>query len=146
MTSFGGRLTGTILIVAALGLLLAGAAGARPTLKVIGTGTLLKGGLYAYAQANALGPTSIFARVTTTPSQKVFLQWSITCSKRAPAAAVAGQGAYDASTASKSGQRNVTSPATTTIPLPFAYPKSCSVSLYAKLVKKATTKIQILQS
>ena len=144
VTSSSG-LTGQILIVAAFALLLAGAADARTSGKVIANGTLLKGGLYAYAQGNAMRPKSLSAKVTTVPAQKVLLQWSISCSKDAMTAAVGDAGASNASTAQKSGQTSVTSPATATLPLPTTHPKSCSVSLYAKLSKKAKTTLQILQ-
>jgi hypothetical protein len=144
VTSSSG-LTGKILIVAALALLLAGAADARTGGKVIGNGTLLTGGMYAYAQANATGPNSLSAKVTTIPAQKVLLQWSISCSNGAATGPAGGVGAYNSSTTQKSGQKSVTSPATATLPLPSAKPKSCSISLYAKLAKKAKTTLQILQ-
>jgi len=134
-----------IVIVAALALLLAGAAGAKTTGRVIGNGTLLKGGLYAYAQANANGPASLSAKISTTPSQKVLLQWSVSCSNETVANGAVGGDAYDPTTQQKSGQKSVTSPAVAVMPLPFAHAKSCSVSLYAKLVKKAKTTLQIVQ-
>ena len=134
-----------VLIVAAFALLLAGAADARTSSKVIANGILLKGGLYAYAQANANGPTSLSAKVSTTPSQKVLLQWSVSCSNQLAANGAASVDAYDPSTAQKSGQKSVTSPAIAVMPLPFAHAKSCSVSLYAKLGKKAKTTLQIVQ-
>jgi hypothetical protein len=135
-----------ILIVAAFALLLAGAASARTSGKVIANGTLLKGGLYAYAQANAVGPSSLSAKIATTPNQKILLQWSVTCSNLQTANGAVGAGAYVPTTKKKSGQKSVTSPAIAVMPLPFAHAKSCSVSLYAKLVKKAKTTLQILQS
>lgn len=137
--------TSKILIVAALALLLAGTAGARTSGRVIGNGTLLKGGLYAYAQANANGPTSLSAKISTTPSQKVLLQWSVSCSNGEAASGAVGADAYDPSTQQKSGQKSVTSPAIAVMPLPFTHAKSCSVSLYAKLAKKAKTTLQIVQ-
>ena len=135
-----------ILIVAAFGLLLAGAAGAGTSGKVIANATVLKGGLYAYAQANAVGPSSLSAKIATTPNEKVLLQWSVTCSNVQTANGAAGAAAYEQATKQESGQKSVTSPAIAVMPLPFAHAKSCSVSLYAKLVKKAKTTLQILQS
>lgn len=135
-----------ILIVAAFALLLAGAAGATTSGKVIANGTVLQGGLYAYAQANAVGPSSLSARIATTPSQKILLQWKITCSNVPTTNGAAGAAAYVPTTKQKSGQKSVTSPAIAVMPLPFAHAKSCSVSLYAQLVKKAKTTLQILQS
>jgi hypothetical protein len=135
-----------ILIVATLALLLAGAASARTSSKVIATGTLLKGGLYAYAQGNAVGPKSLSAKVTTTPSQKVLLQWSVICSNGAASGPAGSPEAYDPSTTQKSGQKTVTSPALAVMPLPLTHAKSCAVSLYAKLGKKAKTTLQIVQN
>lgn len=143
MASSSARPTGKILLAAALALLLAGTADARTSSKVIASGVLLKGGMYAYAQGNAVWPKSLSARVTTIPSQKVLLKWSVVCAKKtAPAAAAEG---YNASTASKTGQKTVTSPATAALPMPFARPKTCSVSVYARLVVKAKATLQILQ-
>lgn len=141
MTSSSGRLTGKILIVASLGLLLAGAADARTSDKVIAKGTLLKGGLYAYAQGNAVAPKSLSARVTTSPTQKVLLQWSVICAR---GTAVNAEGSNQ-STVSKVGEKAVTSPASVALPMPFAKPKSCSFSVYAQLTKKAKTTLQVLQ-
>jgi hypothetical protein len=145
LTSFSGKTTGKILIVAALALLLAGAAGARVTFKVLGTTTSpLKGGLYYYANGNAMRPKTLSAKVKTVPAQSVLLQWSVSCSKGAPPGGV-GEDAYDPSSSQKSGQKSVRSPATQLMPLPYANPKTCSVSLYAKLTHKAKTTLQILQ-
>src|SRR5579862_7498832 len=106
----GGSLTSSskILIVAAFALLLAGAAGARTSGKVIANGTLLKGGLYAYAQANAVGPSSLSAKIATTPNQKILLQWSVSCSNLQTANGAVGADAYDPTTKQKSGQKSVT--------------------------------------
>ena len=105
----------------------------------------MKGGLYAYAQANANGPSSLSAKIATTPSQKILLQWSVSCSNLLAANGAVGADAYDPSTVQKSGQKSVSSPSITLMPLPFTHAKSCSVSLYAKLVKKAKTTLQIVQ-
>jgi hypothetical protein len=142
LTSFSRRVTGTILIVAVLALVAAGAAGARTSGRIIGsTTTALTGGLYYYAHANAASPHTVSAKIATKPAQKVLLQWSMTCANGASTDAN-----YDPSTASKSGQKSVTSPATQVLPLPYKTPKSCTVTVYAKLAKKANATLTILQS
>ena len=134
MTSISGRLTGKILIVAAMTLLLAGAADARSTATIIGTGYIYpnSGGKLAFVQAQTQNPKTLSTKVVTKPAQKVTLKWVVTCSKGKPG----GEDVQDPTTEQKPGQKVVTSPTTLPLAMPYPKAKTCSVSLYAYMTKK----------
>jgi len=150
VTSTCGRLTGKILIVAASALLLAGAADAKATAKVIGTGYIYpnSGGKLSFGQA-VTGPpaapvSTLAVKLVNKPAQKVRLAWTVTCSKGKGGGS---EDVVDPTTTQKSGQKSVTSPAMVNLPLPYAHPKTCSVSVYAYLAKKdVKTLLQILRT
>lgn len=146
MVSTSGRYAGKILFLVAVALLVAvGVAEARTGGKVVAKGSVVpnSGGKLAYAQGNAVGPTVIFAKVTTSPAQKVTLKWTLSCTK----SSTLNTDGYDESYVSTPGEKTVTSPSTTTLPMPFAKPKVCSFSVYAFLSRKAkTTTLQVLQT
>jgi hypothetical protein len=147
VTSTCGRLTGKIMIVAASALLLAGVAAAKPTAKVIGTGYIYpnSGGKLSFGQGQTVAPiNALSVKLVNKPAQKVRLAWTVTCSKGKGGI---GEDVVDPTTTQKSGQKSVTSPATVNLPLPYAHPKTCSVSIYAYLTKQdLKTKLQILRT
>jgi hypothetical protein len=139
------RLTGKALLVAAPALLAAAllTAGAQATAKpkVIATGQQLTDGKTSYAQVTAKSPTTVSARVTVNPSQKVKLSYQVVCSKGASAHA----DGYDLSSTPSSASISVTAPITQVLRLPYAHPKSCSITVYSQLAKKGKATLQILQ-
>src|SRR5262245_7113079 len=141
VTRFIARPTAKIALAAALALLTAGLAQAAHSAKVIATGQQLKDGKTSYAQATAKAPTKVSAKVSVTPSQKVTISYSLTCSKGATADA----DNYDPSTTASTGKMSVTAPVTQVLKLPFAHPKTCAVVVYSQLAKKAKSTLQILQ-
>jgi hypothetical protein len=141
MNSRLARTTGTILLTAALALLLAGVVQARTSSKVIGTGVALKGGKISYAQATAKGPSTVSAKVIAVPAQPVKIQYSLTCTKGGTADA----DAYNSSTTPSSGQFTTTTSLARKLTLPFAKPTSCSVIVYATISKKGKETLTILQ-
>jgi hypothetical protein len=138
---FIARPTGKIALVAALALLTAGLAQAAHSAKVIATGQQLKDGKTSYAQATVKSPTKVSAKISVTPSQKVTISYSLTCSK---GAAVDADN-YDSSTTPSTGKLSLTAPVTQVLKLPFAHPKSCAVVVYSQFAKKAKSTLQILQ-
>lgn len=133
-----------VLMFAVLALLLAGAADARTTSTVIGTGGVYpnSGEKLLYAQASASHPASLSTKVITSPGQKVILKWAVSCGL----GTAVGEN-EDPTTKQNSNQKTVTSPATVPLALPLAHPKTCSISVYAYLTKKAnaTAKLLVLQ-
>ena len=146
MASASGRNTGKILLLVAMAVLVAvGVAEARTGGKVVAKGSVVpnSGGKLAYAQGNAVGPRLISAKVTTSPTQRVTLKWTINCTK---SSAPSAEGS-DEPNVTTPGEKTVTSPSTTTLPMPFTKPKVCSFSVYAFLSRKAkTTTLQVLQN
>jgi hypothetical protein len=89
----------------------------------------------------AKSPSTLSAKVTVAPAQKVKLSYQVVCSKGKAADA----DNYDPSTTPSSGVISVTAPITQSLKLPFAHPKSCSVTVYSQLAKKGKSTLQILQ-
>jgi hypothetical protein len=143
LSSFSGW-TRTSLIVVALALLLAGAADARTTTKVVGTGGVYpnSGQKLLYAQATANNAKSLSAKLIVKPAQTLTLDWTVSCSNGVAVGANVAPG-----TKQLSGKKTVKSSAVTLMPLPIAHAKQCSASVYAYMTKKvnATAKIQIVQ-
>ena len=131
----------TTLFTAILALALAGTAAAASG-KVIGKGTILKGGKIAYASATARSPRSVSARVTATPIQAVKIQWSVICTKGGTTDA----DAYNSSTTPKTGVSSLKSPATLKLDLPFTHPNSCAVTVYSTLSKSGKQVLEVLQT
>jgi hypothetical protein len=134
---------GKILLTASLALLLAGVATAK-TGSVIGHGVTLKGmgGKIAYASATAKAPTTVSAKISATPRQKVKVQWSMTCTKGGTSDA----DAYNSSTTPKSGVSSIAAPGTLKLALPFTKPTSCAVTVYSTLSKSGKQTLLVLQT
>jgi hypothetical protein len=137
------RQTGKILLTALLALLVAGAADARTTTKVIATGATLKGGggKIAYAQVSAKQPRSVSARISATPAQKVKISYSVVCSK---GTATNNEG-YNESTTPKTGVITAMTPLTQKLPMSVASPTSCAITVYSQLSRTGKQKLEVLQ-
>ncbi|MBV8396258.1 MAG: hypothetical protein JO064_08375 [Actinobacteria bacterium] len=129
--------------MSAAALLLAGSALAKSG-GVIGTGVTLKGagGKIAYASATAKAPNSVSAKITATPSQKVKIQWSMTCTKGGTTDA----DAYNSSTTPKSGISSISAPGSLKLGLPFAKPSSCAITVYSTLSKSGKQTLTVIQT
>ena len=80
MTRFSGRFAGLVAGATAAALLFAAGTGAKTAPKVIAIGSMV-GPKLAYVETQATAPPSLFLSITTTPGQKVGLDWYVICSK-----------------------------------------------------------------
>jgi len=106
-------------------------AGPASTLRVIGQQTASGDSATALASGTAKHPRALYVRVRATPSQRVSVSWSMTCSK--------GLGA-----GSRSGDFTAYTPVTRRMPFPTRKPDSCSVSATAQLDDSGTIKVALL--
>ena len=141
MISSYARPSGKLVLAAAttVALLLAGIAQASAHQKIVARGKLLKDGKTSYATGTAASPTSVSAKVTVTPAQPVKISYSTTCSK-----GKTGVDNYDPSTSVSSDQFEASAPFTKVLKLPFAHPKTCTITVYAQTTKKAKPTLLIL--
>ena len=140
MNAGRGQLTrfGTALLSVAL---VACAAAAPLTSKVIGHGVRLKGTNVWYAHGNAVAPTTVTARVVPIPAQAVKVQWSVVCQKPNKS-----DPAFHLGTNGRSGQVSVHAAATVKLALPYAKPPACVVTVYATLAKNGSLVLRLLQT
>ena len=130
--------SGTALLAGAL---VACAAAAPVTSKVIGHGVRLKGTSVWYAHGNAVSPRTISAHVVPNPAQAVKVQWSIVCQKPNKF-----DPAFHLGTNTKSGEATVHTATTVKLALPFAKPPACVATVYATLGKNGSLTLRLLQT
>ena len=140
MTTRTAHPTGKILFTALLVLLLAPAAEAATSSRVIGHGSPLKGGKIVFVQTSATGPRTLFVKVTADPAQKVTVTYTIGC---APGVSNGDVG-YEA-TQPQTLYILAKAPLTRKLNLPFAHPRVCSLSVYSSLSKKGKQTLEVLQ-
>jgi hypothetical protein len=134
------RPTGTTLLAATVALLLlAGVAQASTASTIVARGKLLSDGKTSYATGTLKSPKSVSAKVTISPAQTVKISYSMNCSK-----GQTGVDNYDPSTKVSSDTFAATAPLTRALKLPFANPKTCTVTVYAQTTKKAKPTLLII--
>ncbi len=101
--------------------------------RIIGHGSLLKGNRIAAAKATATSPKRVSFRVTTRPTQRVKIYWSIVCASRPGAPA------------EKEGSLSATTPVSRALPLPLSHAAACLINVDGVVSKPGTELIQILQ-
>jgi hypothetical protein len=121
--------------------LVACAAAAPVTSKVIGHGIRLKGTNVWYAHGNAVAPRTVSARIVPIPAQAVKVQWSVVCQKPNKS-----DPAVHLGTNQRSGEVSVHAAATVKLTLPYAKPPACVATVYATLGKAGGLTLRLLQT
>ena len=129
---------GTLLFSCAL---VACAAAAPATSKVIGHGVRLKGTDIWYAHGNAVAPRILSVKVVPIPPQAVKVQWSVVCQKPNKS-----DPAVHLGTNGRSGQSSVHAAATVKLTIPYVRPPACVATVYATLAKAGGLTVVLSQS
>jgi hypothetical protein len=139
VTIRSGHPAGKILFTAMLVLLLAPAAEASKSSRVIGQATFLQGGKIATVQTNVSAPQTLSVKVTAVPAQKVIVTYTIGC---APGVSNGDVGFEN--TQPQTNYISAKAPLTRKLMLPFTHPRVCSVSVFSRLTNKGKQTLQVL--